>query len=499
PAQSRVLRDRDPHAAGAPRRPGEPDRGARGRTGVPAERRDARRAGGRGAAAARPRERGGPPPGRGGGRGTGAARAAGRRRARGRAGRGARGVTTLLAGLVRLLAATWRYRVRGWEHVTTARASGRPVIYVLWHSRILPLLYHRRNEGMALLISRHRDGGYLAQLSERWGYRVVRGSSQRGGDAGLLGLVRHLRLGGEVALTPDGPRGPAERMKPGALAAAQHANAMVIAAGARASSAWWIESWDRFCLPRPFARVEIVYSAPFAVEAGKQALRRGMTVAERALRDVTYGRTRDPGEGTGERGARGTLAVGRLPERPDGTPAALAPRRRVLGRHEAACRLGTRRCRAPPLADHRGRKPVGGRYGENAPRGLDCRLLCGAGAHAGHPAPRLWRGRAPRSSATRAAGGRDRQPRSSGGRGRRARPGRWGARVGRRLPAPGGGAGFEYRSRERRERRGVAVATAGGPVARGPGCPGPGRPDRRDPELRVGGSGAGPGRPAGSA
>jgi len=78
-------------------------------------------------------------------------------------------------------------------------------------------------------------------------------------------------------------------MKPGALAAAQHADAVVIAAGARASSAWWIESWDRFCLPRPFAKVEIRYSAPFDVEAGKQALRRGMTVAERALQAVTYG------------------------------------------------------------------------------------------------------------------------------------------------------------------------------------------------------------------
>jgi len=64
---------------------------------------------------------------------------------------------------------------------------------------------------------------------------------------------------------------------------------MVIAAGARASSAWWIESWDRFCLPRPFARVDIAYSVPFRVEEGKAALRRGMTVAERALKDVTYG------------------------------------------------------------------------------------------------------------------------------------------------------------------------------------------------------------------
>ena len=192
------------------------------------------------------------------------------------------------AGLVRLLAATWRYRIHGWEHVVAARATGRPVIYILWHSRILPLLYHRRGEGMALLISRHRDGGYLAELSERWGYRVVRGSSKRGGEVGLLGLVRALKSGGEVALTPDGPRGPAERMKPGALAAAQHANALVVPSGARASAAWWIQSWDRFCVPRPFATVDIVYSAPFGVSEGKEAVRYGMGIAERELRSVTY-------------------------------------------------------------------------------------------------------------------------------------------------------------------------------------------------------------------
>ncbi len=205
--------------------------------------------------------------------------------------------TALAAGLVRLLAATWRYRVHGWEHVAAARATGRPIVYILWHSRILPLLYHRRAEGMALLISRHRDGGYLAELSERWGYRVVRGSSRRGGEAGLLGLVRSLRQGAEVALTPDGPRGPAERMKPGALAAAQHARALVIAAGARASAAWWIQSWDRFCLPRPFAAVDVAYSAPFPVAEGKDGLRQALVTAERALREVTYGGETSGGEG----------------------------------------------------------------------------------------------------------------------------------------------------------------------------------------------------------
>ncbi len=205
-------------------------------------------------------------------------------------------VTALVARGMGVLAATWRFRVRGWEHVVAARATGRPVIYVLWHGRGLPLLYHRRREGIALLVSRHRDGGYIADLSERWGYRVVRGSSRRGGEVGLLGLVRYLRQGAEVAVTPDGPRGPAERVKPGALAAAQHAGALVIAVGARTSSAWWIRSWDRFCVPRPFAQVDIAYGAPFAVAEGKEALRQGMALAEQALQHVTYGDAGEPAQ-----------------------------------------------------------------------------------------------------------------------------------------------------------------------------------------------------------
>jgi hypothetical protein len=196
-------------------------------------------------------------------------------------------------GLVRLLAATWRYRVQGWEHIETARRAGRPIVYVLWHSRLLPLLYHRRGEGAALLISRNRDGGYLADLGQRWGYGIIRGSSHRGGAVGLRGLIRYLEEGHEVAATPDGPRGPAERVKPGALAAAQHAHAVVIPVGARTTSAWWIRSWDRFCIPRPFATIEVAYGAPIAVAEGKEGLRRGIAVTEEALNEVTYGGKRE--------------------------------------------------------------------------------------------------------------------------------------------------------------------------------------------------------------
>src|SRR6266704_926633 len=200
PVEPRFLCPGDPAAPRPVRGTREPDRGTRSVPRVSAGRGDSTRARRRGAAVARFRKRGCAPAARGSGAG---ARAAGSPR-RGRAGRGARGgaggvklpppprwggpwLPPVGAALVRLLAATWRYRVRGWEHVEAARERRRPIVYVLWHSRILPLLYHRRGEGVALLVSRHRDGGYLAELSERWGYRVVRGSSRRGRGVGGRG------------------------------------------------------------------------------------------------------------------------------------------------------------------------------------------------------------------------------------------------------------------------------------------------------------------------
>jgi len=191
--------------------------------------------------------------------------------------------------LVRLLARTWRYEVAGFENVQRARESGGPLVFVTWHSRLLPVIHHRRNEGMALLISRHRDGGYLADLCETWGYRTIRGSTQRGGVGGLLGLIRYLRTGTEVGTTPDGPRGPAEQLKAGIVVAAQHAEARVIAIGARAHRAWWIKSWDRLCVPKPFATVRMFYSAPVEIGPGKSGLREGVAAVERALREVTHG------------------------------------------------------------------------------------------------------------------------------------------------------------------------------------------------------------------
>jgi hypothetical protein len=185
--------------------------------------------------------------------------------------------------VVGLLARTWRYRLVHRERAQALYDARRPFIFALWHNRILPLLYVHRDEGMVLLISRHRDGGYLATFAERLGYRFVRGSSQRGGEVGLRGVVRALQGGSVVAVTPDGPRGPVERVKPGVVAAAQHAGVPIIPATARVSRSWTLGSWDRFAIPKPFARIEVVYGVPLEVGPGKEGLRAGMSAVEAAL------------------------------------------------------------------------------------------------------------------------------------------------------------------------------------------------------------------------
>jgi lysophospholipid acyltransferase (LPLAT)-like uncharacterized protein len=187
---------------------------------------------------------------------------------------------------MRLLAATWRYRQHGVEHYQPHARS--PFIFVLWHSRILPLLWHHRGEGLVLLVSQHRDGQYLVDLATRWGYRAVRGSSRRGGAVGLLGIVRELQAGSRIALTPDGPVGPPEEVKPGAVAAAQHAGVPIIPIAARTTSAWWIRSWDRFCIPKPFARIEVVYGPAIMVGPGREGVERGVADVQRALQQVTH-------------------------------------------------------------------------------------------------------------------------------------------------------------------------------------------------------------------
>jgi lysophospholipid acyltransferase (LPLAT)-like uncharacterized protein len=197
------------------------------------------------------------------------------------------GAARVVAGpAFRALAASWRIRTveeGRWRPLYEAR---RPHVFLLWHEALLPLLWQHRRQAIAIVVSEARDGQYLADFAATLGYRAVRGSSTRGAARALLGAVRELRAGSAVAFTPDGPLGPRRVLKPGIVAAAQRGAGIVVPLHAEADRAWRLDSWDRFMIPKPGARVRILYGRPFEVAPGDAGLAAGLAKAEERLREI---------------------------------------------------------------------------------------------------------------------------------------------------------------------------------------------------------------------
>lgn len=169
--------------------------------------------------------------------------------------------------LIRALASTWRIRAIGREEFDRARKPGVAAIFTFWHGQMLPLVaeHHRPT---TVLISDHRDGEIITQIVSRFGCRAVRGSSSKGAARALLQLSRTLTDGNDIAITPDGPRGPRHSFAPGALVLSQRTSAPIVLLASHASRVWRLNTWDGFEIPKPFARVTVGYGEPFVVEAG---------------------------------------------------------------------------------------------------------------------------------------------------------------------------------------------------------------------------------------
>lgn len=195
-------------------------------------------------------------------------------------------VEWLAIPLARALAASWRVEHvnrRAWDDLV---AGGEGFACMLWHETLLPLLWDHRAEQAVIVVSHARDGQYLSDFAESIGYRLVRGSSSRGAVGALLAAARELAGGAIVALTPDGPRGPRRDLKPGVLAAAQRAGVPVLPVFAEVDRAWRLHSWDRFCVPKPFARVRVAYGTPLRIARGEEHLVAALDRARLAMDEV---------------------------------------------------------------------------------------------------------------------------------------------------------------------------------------------------------------------
>ncbi len=182
---------------------------------------------------------------------------------------GSRALEHCLVGLVLVL--VWlqvrslRYRTEGRDVVHELRAAGQPVLLASWHGRVLLLPYHLRGLLQTLMVSQSRDGERIASICRRFGYQTVRGSSSRAGARALLQFVRRLRKGDVGGHVVDGPRGPAGRIKPGLMLAAQRSGAAIVPIYASASHRWEARSWDRMQISWPFGRVLVRYGEPVLV------------------------------------------------------------------------------------------------------------------------------------------------------------------------------------------------------------------------------------------
>ncbi len=138
----------------------------------------------------------------------------------------------LASGLIRVLRLLLRWTSVNESAVIDLHRAGRPYVHAFYHDQLLMMTYsylgQRFGRRLVVLSSRHRDGEYVSRTLERFGHRMVRGSTGRGGVAGLKEMIRHLRDGRDVAFATDGPRGPRHQVQMGAVEAARLGRAPLV-------------------------------------------------------------------------------------------------------------------------------------------------------------------------------------------------------------------------------------------------------------------------------
>jgi len=174
-----------------------------------------------------------------------------------------------VAALMRVLGWTLRFKVEDRAGVLN-RDFKKPLIWTFWHNRmfVVPLLRLRaRHRTGAVLTSASWDGEVIAAVMKRFGLAAVRGSTSRRGATALMQLAGTLEAGEDVAVTPDGPRGPCYKLGPGVVFLSRKTGAGIVPIHVEYSRAIRLGSWDRFMIPVPFSTVRVVCDAPINVPA----------------------------------------------------------------------------------------------------------------------------------------------------------------------------------------------------------------------------------------
>ena len=165
------------------------------------------------------------------------------------------------------LCKTLRVSYKNKKVIDDLRKQKQNYVLAFWHGTMLLPWFLHRDDGFAALTSKSKDGDLLAKQLKHWNYKVIRGSSSKGGDVALGVMIDLAKNGFSIAITPDGPRGPEYKFKAGAVVTAKKSNVPVVLIGIGIKSKKKLKSWDKFQIPNPFTNVKVIYSDPVYVDA----------------------------------------------------------------------------------------------------------------------------------------------------------------------------------------------------------------------------------------
>lgn len=179
-------------------------------------------------------------------------------------------VRTILWRITLLWCHTLRVTVVNGGPIEGLKKERKNYVVAFWHGTMFAGWFLHRpgnNETVSALVSQSKDGAYLSAILEQWGFTMIRGSSHIGGKEAMQLMVDAVRAGSALAITPDGPRGPKNEMKMGAVRTAQRTHVPLVLAGVAMKKKRHLRSWDAFQVPMPFTRVAVVYADPVIVPA----------------------------------------------------------------------------------------------------------------------------------------------------------------------------------------------------------------------------------------
>jgi lysophospholipid acyltransferase (LPLAT)-like uncharacterized protein len=190
---------------------------------------------------------------------------------------------------IKILGRTVRFEVINPEIPKLFWERGTPFLLVFWHGRLLMILHSYEGKKVGFLASPHRDGQVVGKALQRFGFQMILGSTTRKGFSAFKKMLKALQNGLDIAVTPDGPRGPRYKAQIGVIELSRLTGRSIIPVTFGASRKIIIKTWDRFLLPYPFSRGVFIWGEPIHVDPNgdRDHLEEKRFLLENRLNEIT--------------------------------------------------------------------------------------------------------------------------------------------------------------------------------------------------------------------